>query len=628
MTTTLGCLDVGGSVLGRLVAVGLLVLALAPARAVDAQGVTRELVCRGNTGMALRVDMDPSPRDTANVVMVLEYTRSTKALGGDFRTLDPGTCSWNPVGAATTPPEPGRVRFDVRREAQRWSATERRMMDTTVRAAVFLPDPITLPRYLLDPKNYWKFYVNDVTGLSTSHMAAFESGTPTYVWITGAVQLANDVRRDLLCRGGTTGLLWGGGTTVGNNLAKVQLSYRVSPTVPGATGSGLAPGSCAWTSRTAMPPEPGKIWFITAANAQLRQMQSGTTVDRTPTAAERYPDMRSIPEYLKDPAHYWTFAVVSRDPDSAVTNGVWKRDLTSVVAGTRDAATSTVRTQPTTSGTGSQPYSPGASTTSRATSLFDIRNVTVTAGLEGVVIRFEAAANSKPTVTLTPVAGGAPISLAVSSGVATSSGMVRYSAASQAKLARNTSYNYAIAATATAQARANSKSGTAKTLGQYLTVSISRIDILSDGDKDGNGEIYFYFESCPKGALSYDALMQKGGAALDWTEGPHPTTVELKNAEGSTPDQVRIVPWMFEDDFGLVPFQGRNARPVFTCASQGAVEPRRTPTGEWNSLVMDIDLTKYPGAKAGDSFVRRSKPLANGSTVSFEIRGAFLITRQ
>jgi hypothetical protein len=57
------------------------------------------------------------------------------------------------------------------------------------------------------------------------------------------------------------------------------------------------------------------------------------------------------------------------------------------------------------------------------------------------------------------------------------------------------------------------------------------------------------------------------------------------------------------------------------------VDPGGNEGGEWNSLVMDIDLTKYPGAKAGDSFVRRSKPLAGGSTVSFEIRGSFLITR-
>jgi hypothetical protein len=598
----------------------VVLLAASPLRA---QGVTRELVCRGNTGMTLRIDQDPSPRDTANVVMVLEFTRSTKALGGDFRALDPGTCSWNPVSVATIPPEPSRVRFEVRREAQPWSATGRRMMDTTVRAAVFMPDPITLPRYLLDPAHYWTFYVNDATYLAYSHMARFESGLPTYVWIDGPVQLANDVRRELLCRGGTSGLLWGGGTTVGNNLAKVQLTYRVSPTVPGASGAGLAAGSCAWTSRTAMPPEPGKIWFITSSNAQLRQMQSGTTIDRTPTAAERYPDTRSIPEYLKDPAHYWTFAVMSRDPDSALTNGLWKPDYTNVVAGgLRDPGTSTVRSQPT-STVGSQTYTPGGgNVTSSATSVFDIRNVAVTPGLEGVAIRFEAAPNIKPTVTLTPDNGGAPISLAV--GGAPNGTMWRYSAASTTKLARNTKYAYRIDAPATAQARANSKTGAFKTLGQFVNVRITRIDILSDGDSDGAGDFGFEFESCPASALTSARLGNWIADFLPWSEGQHPVTATLENTSGTAPDRIRVVAVGVDNDMNVA--TSRRRGPTVSCTSPNV--PEKNESYEWNFAELDIDLTKYPGAKAGDSFVRRSKPLANGSRVSFEIRGSLLVTRQ
>ena len=594
-----------------------------------AQGVTRELTCRGNTGMVLRVDQDPSPRDTANVVMVLEYTRSIKTLSGDMRALDPGTCSWNPVSIATTPPEPGRVRFEVRREAQPWSATTRRMMDTTVRAAVFLPDPITLPRYLLDPKHYWRFYVNDVTNLSYSHGAAFESGVPTYVWITGPVQLANDVRRDLLCRGGTSGLLWGGGASAGNNLAKVQLSYRVSPTVPGATGSGLAPGSCAWTSRTAMPPEPGKIWFITASNAQLRQTQSGVPLDRTPTAAERYPDMRSIPEYLKDPARYWTFSVASRDPDSALTNGVWKPDFGSVVAGgLRDPGTSTVRTQPTTTGTGSQPYSPGTSTTSRVTTLFDIRNVTVTPGLEGVMVRFEAALNSSPTVTLTPEAGGAPIALTVS-GTPISNGMSRYVAASNTKLARGTSYGYAILAAATSTARQNSASGTFRTLAQVATIYITEINLLSDGDKDSNGELRFTFTTCPS-VLQTFFPQGVTGNDLDWGDGPHRVSGTMAPYSNSTPDQFRLMVLGQESDYVAATTWNvsQSAPRMPDCKNSTDMQPGRNRDVEWNFLAIDFDLTKYPGAKGGEQFVRRSKQMRNGSTLMFEIRGGIQVTRQ
>jgi hypothetical protein len=43
---------------------------------------------------------------------------------------------------------------------------------------------------------------------------------------------------------------------------------------------------------------------------------------------------------------------------------------------------------------------------------------------------------------------------------------------------------------------------------------------------------------------------------------------------------------------------------------------------------MDFDLTKYPGAKGGEPFARRSKVPKNGSTVAIEIRGSILVIRQ
>ena len=600
-----------------------LVLLATIAASLDAQGSTRSLSCRGKPGMVLRVDQDPSPRDTANVTMVLEYRRPATPPGSDLRKLEPGTCTWSPTGWPNFPVEPGRVRLDVRRQGQRWSATGRRMMDTTVRSAIWFPDPITLPRYLLDTAHYWRFYVNDVTNFSTSYGALFESGTPTYVWITGPVQFANDVRRDLLCRGGTSGLLYGGGATIGSNQARVQLSYRVSPRVPGSTGAGLAPGSCAWTDRTAMPPEPGKIWFVTASNAQLRQMQSGVPVDRSPTAAERYPDVRTIPEYLKNPAHYWRFTVASRAPDSALAHGVWRPNYGSVAAGgLRDPGTSTVRSQPATAGT-TRPYTPGAGgATTRVGTLFDIRNVRVTPALEGVVIRFEAAANSNPKVTLTPATVGAPITLAVGSS-ASSPGMMRYVAASNTKLLRGTSYNYGILAAATGNARTNNASGTFRTLSQRVTIRVSQIDLISDGDADSDGEVIFAFRTCPSVGRFY--LSGVNGTSLSWGDGRHGTNMEIKS--DTVPDQFRLLVDGTEDDRELLSPTSVQSAPSLTCA-----RPNRAPgsnaDGDWNSLTMDFDLTKYPGARGGEQFYRRSQPLRNGSRLSFDIRGSIEVTRQ
>ena len=631
----------------------LVALASASASSLGAQGRIRELYCRGKAGIPLKVDLDPSPRDTAHVVLVLEYTRSTAVLRDSLKQLAPGSCTWNSYGFEGYPVEPGRVRFDVWRQAQRYSDTTTRIMDTTVGAARFFPDPISLPRYLNDPSHYWKFYVDDATNLSQSYTSVYDDGSPTYVTIKGPLVLANDVKRDLLCRGGTAGLTFVGGTNAGDNLARVVLGYRVSPTVPGPIGAGLSAGTCAWTDRTAMPREPGTIAFITARNAQIRQAQSGT-IDRTATAAERYPDVFTIPEYLKDPAHYWTFSVMSRDPDSALTNGPWKRDLANAVTGTRTAATSTTRSAPGTYTPGSQVYQPGtgvptvslptsstvggtyqpggAGSTSVVQTVFDIHNVRVTPGLEGVAIRFDAAPDILPTVTVRPAGGGAPISLTVAR-AARGQVFMQYVAASTTKLARNARYSYAIAAPATPNAPANAKIGTFKTLGQRVTIAFSQIYVISDGDVSGDedrgkvksddiGDLRFMTGVCPRGLLTTPVVEGPDGITLSWSEGPHPVSVQMTSAADTIPDRFRVLILGIENDM-----YGLSDRPSPYCVDRD-IAPGRNGSDEWNSIVRDIDLTAYPGAKAGGPFVWRSKPIRNGTTLMFEVRGTIQVTRQ
>jgi hypothetical protein len=624
----------------------LLLAALASASTLDAQGRIRELTCRGKVGIALKVDLDPSPRDTAMVVMSLEYTRSTALVRDSLKLLAPGSCTWNSYGWEGYPVEPGRVRFDVWRQAQRYSDTATRIMDTTVGAARFFPDPITLPRYLNDPNHYWKFYVFDSTNFSPSYSQMFDDGLPTYVTIRGPLVLANDVRRDLLCRGGSTGLTFGGGTNAGDNLARVVLGYRVSATVPGPAGLGLSAGTCAWTDRTAMSTEPGRIVFVTARNAQIGQAQSGS-IDRTETAAERYPDVFTIPEYLKDSRHYWTFSVVSKAPDSALTNGPWKRDLGSVLATGRTTSTPTTRSG--TSSPGSQVYQPGAGaptvslpasstvggtyqpggggSTSDVQTVYDIHNVRVTPGLEGVAIRFDAAPNIKPTVTLTPENGGAPIPLAV--GGAPSSTMWRYSAASTTKLARNTKYTYRIDASETANARTNSRSGAFKTLGQAVTVAFTEIYLVSDGDGDSNGELVFQAQTCPEYLLNPFDLGKSVSSPMDWGDGPHRIDEKMTSYKDTVPDRFRVVLFGLEDDKddNGIPGLLRYPYQFSHCIGNGP-EPGKNRDWEWNSIMLDFDLTKYPGAKGGEQFYKRSKPLRNGSSLAFEVRGYIQVTRQ
>jgi hypothetical protein len=613
----------------RIARLALVLAALASASTLGAQGTMRELYCRGKAGLALKVDQDPSPRDTRDVVMVLEYARSTALVRDSVQLIAPGTCTWNPYQHPSIPVEPGRVRFDVRRQAQAWTDTVERKMDTTVGGARFFPDPISLPRYLNDPRHYWKFFVNDATNLSSSFGQAFDDGLPTYVMIRGPVTLANDVRRDLVCRGGSAGLRFGGGGTVGDNLAKVVLSYRVSATVPGPAGYGLSPGACAWTDRTAMPEEPGKIAFITARNAQIKQAQSGS-IDRSPTAAERYPDVFTIPKYLEDPQHYWTFAVMSKAPDSALTNGPWKRDLTAVIATGRTTTTSQTVSLPSSVPGGGVFRPGGAGSTSVVQTVYDIKDVSITPLLENAVFYFVAAPNIAPTVTITPATGGPAIAIPVRG---TSVGtMWRYLGESKTPLARNTTYNYTISAPASGNARANSTSGTFRTLRQDVSIVFSEINVIMDGDASGDGELFFKFGGCPNFLSAYDPRMALG-ASYVWKEGRHRlANAEMRSQGASAPDRFRVLVEAYEDDYDAddMLWVGYLRAPRFPTCGSGVfdIPPSRNAQGEWTSVAIDFDLTKYPGLKGGEQFLRRSKALVAGVSVMFEIRGAILVTRQ
>lgn len=153
-----------------------------------ASGTLRELVCRGREGLDLRIEQDPSLRNPQHVSMTLRYQRSVEKTGEDYRELEPGACTWNPLGWPDVPAEPGRVLFDVAREAQPWSATGTRWLDTTLYAAAFFPDPVTLPRYLGQPDHLWVFYADDASDVAIS-FGAFRAPVtkPTLVSVTGTV---------------------------------------------------------------------------------------------------------------------------------------------------------------------------------------------------------------------------------------------------------------------------------------------------------------------------------------------------------------------------------------------------------------------------------------------------------
>ncbi len=115
--------------------------------------------------------------------------------------------------------------------------------------------------------------------------------------------------------------------STGETIVTYEIAFTPSPRPAGEYSQGLRPGECAWIDRTISDSGPLRIRFETVANAQLKQKLQGTPVDTSPTAAESYADVNSIPRYLKVDDHYWSFGGVTDSGKGyfqATGNGYWK----------------------------------------------------------------------------------------------------------------------------------------------------------------------------------------------------------------------------------------------------------------------------------------------------------------
>jgi len=613
-------------------------------------GALRQLVCRGNAGTHIVVEQKPSPRSSAYVAVVLAYRRNPAPAGGGFETLEPGACSWTQFADASIPQEPGVVHFDL---------------DPV--GSEFIADPESMQAWMADPAHYWSFFVDDKSNVSISHgpyKAQFRSSPaprdPPKKSSAGSLR-----REQLRCRGGN-GHDFAQAKRLGPNQVALRLTYPIARTSAGRLGRGLEPGQCAWDDRTDARAEPGRILFVTPGNAQLKQQQSGSEVDRSPTAAERWPDAHTIPAYLSDSTHYWTFTVSLANPDSALNHRFWK-PLADAVTSPPPVATAPTGAVPTVEGTaagdntpgvGAKPpagtgtrvslpggstvgerYNPGTSTTFDPTEVFDISNLQVRTGLEGASILFDAAPNLAPVVTVSTTApsgsagsysfSGQPLRLTVQ-GTPIAGGRWHYTAASATPLARGTQYWFIADAPAGANSRPNQATGEFRTLRQRFTLGISHIDVISDGDNDSPGDLWFRVVSCPN-EIDQD-IVGDHKTAVEWSEGRHAIGAVLEtDAATSVPDRIRIFIVGNDDDGWLLSSFGASS-PYYQfwhCDEQrpGILEPYSTSKAEWNAAVLDLDLSKMAGG-ASQTFIKRSQPLRDGSKVAFEVRGYYTVTRE
>ena len=116
---------------------------------------------------------------------------------------------------------------------------------------------------------------------------------------------------ELRCRGG--GLKFnstqGGTSSSGEQMMNVTIDFAAGTQGAGTRKPNLNPGQCSWIDRGFRPGEPTQIRLEMVSFAQQQQARHGSAVDRTPTAAERYPDAQNVPQYLSSSDHYWTFWV-------------------------------------------------------------------------------------------------------------------------------------------------------------------------------------------------------------------------------------------------------------------------------------------------------------------------------
>lgn len=111
-----------------------------------------------------------------------------------------------------------------------------------------------------------------------------------------------------------------------NSMVTMAMDFERGINPAGDRGEGLKPGQCAWVDRGYGGLEPVTIRFETSSNAQLAQTRHGTEVDRSPTAAERYPDKQTIPVYLSDSNCFWVFRAYTTNQGylQAVSHQHWK----------------------------------------------------------------------------------------------------------------------------------------------------------------------------------------------------------------------------------------------------------------------------------------------------------------
>lgn len=132
---------------------------------------------------------------------------------------------------------------------------------------------------------------------------------------TGATNDAPQYQ-ELRCRGGGLRFVVVAGRTTssGDQTMYMTVDFQHAAQPAGLVGRSLQPGQCAFVDRALRTDEPEQIIQEIVSFGQLKEKLHGSAVDTSPTAAERYPDSKNVPQYLSDARHYWSFYVRQNAP--------------------------------------------------------------------------------------------------------------------------------------------------------------------------------------------------------------------------------------------------------------------------------------------------------------------------
>jgi hypothetical protein len=159
-------------------------------------------------------------------------------------------------------------------------------------ALLFIASPMTAVNFAVQPQIETQLSLERTEAISTGVSATMQG-------------------YELRCRGG--GLRFnstpGRNLPTGEQMMNMTVDFVVGTQAAGGRDLNLKPGQCSWVDRGFRPGEPAQIRLEIVYFGQQKQTLHGSPVDRSPTAAETYPDAQNVPQYLSNQNRYWSFWV-------------------------------------------------------------------------------------------------------------------------------------------------------------------------------------------------------------------------------------------------------------------------------------------------------------------------------